>query len=663
VTSALHPKPFEQSALVPADEVVFWTENGPRFGDDPWDCREVRGRASVNDRYLDLRTLPSGWQEPTREVLFCLANPTHPVVIERGIVRKSRGAKAVTLFRLVGTLRLVLHWAADRGVSSPSLWTAAHSDDLLVILASEEGLTGRPLTPTTQSSYMRALRHFWDLRVALTEHLPADPWDGRSTNDLAGFVRPIENVTTPLSWAQWAPLVRASWFVVDKLGPDLIAAVHARRAIQAAAPHGRGVVGAVSDHLDRGGLVPLHTAYGRSSVLERGDPNLGLLCKQLGFTRSPSKKRNLFKTQIEPKLERALADPSRVIFGGVYHPDYPDDPANPWEFGLSEIEHLESVFRGACYVLIAALTGMRDSEIQELERGCRTQAVNGVPGLRASQFKGNDAVHGVARMWFAPKPILRVVELLEQLTVHDALLFARSTTGGEFFPDRDVPRLVAYINSPPSSRPGRGPSFDLEPLDPLADMSQRALRRSFCVFAARYPGAELGLGIQLGQLALRVTSGYTTTSQKNAADLIDHDRALYVNEMVRRVVSGHTTATGPGTERLMAFRASIVTSDAYSDRQIARLAETYHLGSLNDCAYDPALAACGTDGPQLAEHICIKGCSNAVETERHAPALSSQVDRITHTLDAGGLHPLFEERLRSERVQIVQLVRRLEAPK
>lgn len=146
--------------------------------------------------------------------------------------------------------------------------------------------------------------------------------------------------------------------------------------------------------------------------------------------------------------------------------------------------------------------GMRDSEIQELTRDSHTTK-DGLAALRSIQHKGNEDPAGLRQTWWAPRPVIRTVEVLGNLARHDTHLFARSSSNtGAYAPSRDIARLIAFVNDDPARRPGRGRGLGLEHvvIPNGQAINATSLRRSFRVFATTRPGAELGLGIQLGRM-------------------------------------------------------------------------------------------------------------------------------------------------------------------
>lgn len=651
------PEAHHDAGVVPADTVVFPGSSDSRFGDDRWEIGELARRAGAAERTVKLTDLPAGWALPVRELLFVMAQPTHEAVTATGLVVGRRTAPQ-QLPDLSQRLRTLSWWAHDADITSPSRWSRAATGHFLDDM--RRGLrraSGKPLSPAGQAQYATALLMLWECRAALSDALTFDPWNGLTPARAVGYKLPTENLTSPLPWSAWSATVAACWFVVNELSADIIAA---SRKSRGPAPRTSvtkdDAVEAFREYLAGGGAVPVHTGYGRRRM-PRGTLNAVLAARALGVSSSalnPSTRG--FNAELHRRVLATIEDPSRRWYGGLYCPSGPHaDPA--WEWGHGEIEHLESILRGASYLLLAALTAMRDAELQALERGCRTTDELGVPGLRSIQRKGV-AGPGRPRVWYAPKPVLRVVEVLEELSPHERL-FARSPRGGPYSPHRDIARFVAWVNSEPCDRVGRGPALPIERIDSPVPLSQQTMRRSFAVYAARYPGAELGLGIQLGHAALRMTAGYYLDSQEQASRLFDDDRRALANELVRDIVDDTVVAGGDASDRIREEHATVVSSPTRAKRLIARLAENYHLGSLNDCHYEPERAACGSDGPHLAERLCSStACDNAVVTDRHAPAWASHLERIDRHLAEDRLHPVLEDRLRNDRSQVVALLRR-----
>jgi hypothetical protein len=502
-----------------ADEPVFAHHpDGVRFGAPVWDLTPLVRRVSLPDRTIDFTTIPDGWELTVREVLMVAAQPDHPAVVDAGVVRRGRPAPLATMMAIFRHLRTIARWATSRGLAAPPHWCQADADALLADLRTgAHRAAGAALSPSSISGHVTALKLLREFAPVLTEHgLPFQPWGARSPSNVAGLVVDAENRTPPLRWDTWAPAVAAAWAFVDRFSTDIAAAAKARAALP---PHDHGTAGAAAFDIlrswaDGGGKVPLHTGYGRyRSVC--GEPNVTMLCRRLGITRSIfNRDHACYRPQAEVLLAEMAADPGRREYGGLWTPRvtvrHADGTDRPWidELGLAELELLVSILRGAAYTLLASLTGMRDSELQQLTRDTAIVA-DGLPALQGLQFKGAATPDGRARSWFGPPPVFRAIDVLAAVSPHPRYLFARSATNaGSYCPQQDIARLIAFVNTNPQHRHGRGHGLGLQPIQPTptANVNQITLRRSFSVYAAQYPGAELGLGIQLGHAALRAVS-------------------------------------------------------------------------------------------------------------------------------------------------------------
>lgn len=645
------------------DEPVFaHLPDGPRFDDMVWDLTPVARRVSLPDRAVDFTTIPGGWELTVREVLMVAVQPDHPAVVDAGVVRRGRPAPLATLVDIFRHLRAIAVWAASRDLPAPSGWCQADADALLADLrtgAHRDG--GAALSPSSVSSYVAALKLLREFAPVLTGRgLPFQPWGARSPSNVAGLVVDVENRTPPLRWDTWAPAVAAAWSFVDRFSTDIVAAAKVRAALP---PHDHGVAGAAAFDIlrswaDGGGKVPLHTGYGRYRGV-RGEPNVTMLCRRLGITRSIfNRDHACYRPETQTLLEEMAGEAGRREYGGLWTPTvtvrHADGVDRPWidELGLAELELLVSILRGAAYVLLASLTGMRDSELQELTRDTATIA-DGLPALHGVQFKGVGGPDGRARCWFGPPPVFRVIDVLASVSPHPRYLFVRSATGtGSYCPQQDIARLIAFVNADPQSRHGRGHGLGLQPIQPTptASVNQITLRRSFSVYAAQYPGAELGLGIQLGHAALRATTGYATDSQQQVARLLNRDRQVIAREQVNAIILDAAPTAGAPNGELDTIRAKVVADPTRAGHIIDSLAERYHLGFFNDCMWHEPRAVCGPGGPKLAEGVCRGArCGNAVFRQTHLPAVQAHIRRIDDFLDSGRGHPALLDDLRAQR--------------
>lgn len=667
-------RPHSSRLFLDTEPVYPGVLHGPRFGDLAWNIAPLATRATHAERELDFADMPASWALPIREVMMVLAQPDHPRVIAAGVIRRAKPAPFGTLVRVFAHLRVIAAWAIARDLYGPATWTQTDADALLDDLrAGHHRENGGALTPDTVRHYVILIKQFRTFGPALTDGgLAFQPWGGRSPNNVAEAVRPVENKTPPLRWDTWAPLVAASWAFVDRFSSDILGALAAAASLprEPRGPSGPNALPAIRSWAARAGKVPLHTGVGRGGH-RRGQPNTSLLSRQLGINDMTFKKNHGKYCAAAIDLVAAMTNaPERSCFGGIWAPTVlvtlDDGTERTWidEIGRGELDLLVSILRASAYVLLASLTGMRDSEIQELTRDTSTSQ-DGLPAIASTQFKGEQSPNGRPRAWFGPPPVFRTLDVLQALSRHSTHLFARSeSNAGNYLPARDIRRLISFVNGDPATRPGRGHGLGLSTIHPTsaANINQTALRRSFCVYAARYPGAELGLGIQLGHAALRTTTGYMIDSQQQTARLFSKDRQDIAREQVAALVLDAPPLTGAPSAELSTMRAQIIADPARADRIVSSVGEHYHLGFFNDCLWRQARSGCGPDGPHLAQGVC-KGaaCGNALFRPEHLPPVTAHVERIDAFLDSGRGHPALLDDLRKQRTLYSRVIDDLQA--
>ncbi|WP_227999891.1 hypothetical protein [Mycolicibacterium sp. P1-5] len=602
-----------------------------------------------------------------KNILMTLAAPDREPVVEAGVVRRGDGTPPPGLYDCFCKLVVIAKWSEDHGIARFADWTQADADRFLDDLRNgQHRVGGVGLSATGVRGYVATLRLLRECHAVLPDALSFFPWAGRSAANVSGEVTHTENTTPPLPWETWAPLITASWAIVDRFSADIIAATETRAALPKAprGPAGTNAYNALLDWTEQRGLLPLHTGFGRTNH-QRGEANTALLERLLGINANVlNRASHQYMPDAVALITKAATDPVRTTFGGLHIPtvvvSHPDGTRSTWvdEIGLGETEHLESVLRAACYVLIASLTGMRDSEIQELTRDSHTTR-DGLAALRSIQHKGNERPDGERRTWWAPLPVIRTVEVLGNLTKHDTHLFARSSGNvGSYDPNRDIARLIAFVNDDRAHRPGRGRGLGLEhiALPKGQAVNATSLRRAFSVFATTRPGAELGLGIQLGHSAWRMTTGYMSDGQQQAVRLMDDGRKRVLHNDVATLLQDDSPVAGPAAHHITGFRAQIITNPDRADRLTVTLAERLHLGITNDCMWNPATSSCGSDRPKLGDHVCVGvDCTNALLRPAQVGVITSAIDRIDTYLDQQRGHPALIEQIRRDRANLARI--------
>ncbi|HEY2579461.1 MAG TPA: hypothetical protein VGI74_24390 [Streptosporangiaceae bacterium] len=648
------------------DDEPVWREHpaGPRFSDSTWDLTARINRENFARRTLDFTTVPASWRLTIREILITFTQPDHPQVTGAGIVQLARPAPPETLAQWFGLLRTIARWSLARGAGTPETWTSQDAGALKAAAASGTHRPGgAPLAPSSLTRYIAAVKLLRERGPVLSGGgLTFEPWPGRGPAQVAGHQLSTENLTRPLPWDIWAAAMKAAWFIIDHCSTDILAAAAeaARLSPPPHAPTAAQAEALLRSWLSQGGRVPLHTGYGKAHQT-RGTPNYQLLERKLGL------RDNTFNRSARMTDLADAAASTRGQHGGLWTPSATVQDTTgrrvPWisELGHGELGFLKSVLRAAGYLLLTALTGMRDSEVQSLTRDAITTS-EGMPALRGIQVKGQTGVLGRQRDWWAPRPVFRVIEVLAALSPHPQLLFATSASKhSPYQPHDDIQRFVCFTDSDPATRICRGSGLGLDPIQPASHhLNQSVMRRSFAIYASRYPAAELGLGIQLGHAALRMTAGYCTDSQQQATRLFDTERRQLTRQQVTQLTHGSVPAAGPGSKTLSHFHAQTLTDPQRADRLAASIASRYHLGLFNDCMWDATRAGCGTDHPKLAEGLCTAArCPNATFTPRHLPIIQDHISRIDEFLDTSNGHPDIHASLRTDRAAYTAIISEL----
>lgn len=649
--------------------------DGPRLGDAVWDLRPLILKENVSEARIDLTTVVSEYRESVEDLLLVLTRPDHPVVVRAGIVRRAKPVAPSALFSKFYSFRIIGNWGQAHGLVTFANWTQSDAD---AFLASVQAGThrGNPsaLRRASGRDYVTALKQIREFGDAISGGgFSFVPWGSLPATHVIGHGQAIKtgNRTATLAWETWAPLVAGSWRIADRFSADILCAAEVAESLPEDAMSGVGAWqgwDVLSAWAANGGKVPFHTGFGRSPG-SRGSMNLTLLCRKLGISPHLFSRLQYEHGRAALDLVNSMAaDPKRSEMGGLITPSVMVEAANgsahPWldEIGLGETEYLVSVLRASCYVLLGALTGMRDSEIQALTKTSVT-VQDGLPALFGRQYKGIEATEGLSRAWWAPTPVTRAVEVLSLLSRNPTHLFARSENNiGNYDAGRDVPRLISFINDSPVSRVGRGRGLGLKSIEMRKNrpINSRTLRQSFCVYAVTNPEAEIGLGIQLGHAAWRTTAGYVVDGQQEAAKLMSGTRIALARSQAEELITGQSPVAGAAAGRILEFRAQVVADPHRAKRISETVAEKLYFGIANDCMFNSGTAACGADGPHLGDHLCTgPDCSNALFREAHAELLALSLKRFDSFFAKGMGSPQLIARMRKDRAQIAGLLRQI----
>jgi integrase len=190
----------------------------------------------------------------------------------------------------------------------------------------------------------------------------------------------------------------------------------------------------------------------------------------------------------------------------------PDGTQAPWrtEITLEELGDELRMIRAACYVFVAALSLMRDPELQEIERGALT-TYYGAPAVKSRKIK-HDPAQPVLHWWII-EPVAEAIAVAERLSWHPTHLFAAGTD------PLPIPRKAPawgrrgihaassidfFIRQANATRARTG----LEEI-PLTRVRPHMFRRTMAIIASQEPDSEIALGLQLKHAARRALSSST----------------------------------------------------------------------------------------------------------------------------------------------------------
>lgn len=651
------------------------------FTDDRWHFADVEGlpvqmRDTVT--WLDFTTIRDPrWRLVAKEYLFARLAPGHDQVA----VLPHAYRVPLTLWscsrRLAETVRW-LNWLTGQQLDSLHEVTQDHCDRYLaerrVRRDRAEAVIGHldESVARVAAAVIIELAHYGDLFTddRYSEHFL--PWNGRSSSQVAGMRAPAENKTPVLDQQILQPMLAASLYLIETLGPHVVATqrqVRQRRQQRAGLPE---TAISYSDlelllrrHIDT--AAPLEAARDvdvRTRLVQGWDPDdpllrisFGALAREAGGGRlrpalitlaTPLLIDTIHRVGVEKPWGRQ-AEPV---------PRADDSTSTPWTQPLDErdVRDLAGYLHTACLLVTATVTGMRTSELMELRTGCRRTTGHGQGTVRyrlISKLIKGQPLGGTGEEWIVVEQVDQAVALAEQLVGDDgpdALVFGRFNFNIRY------PWLRDWINGPAGRRLG---------LTPIPDgpVNLRMLRRSLAHELAYRPGGLLATKIALKHVTVATIEGYSArpggAQAKLLAEIGEHEteRNLQLVLAEFRNYQDGIMPAGPGARHLTEFfdhidaalaedtttAPNVIASDQHLLNLLSKRAQVLHLGAANYCWFtDPSKALClklaGTptaDKP-LAGMCDSARCPQATHHPCHRPVWADAVTNTTVFLGSLG---------------------------
>lgn len=591
------------------------------------------------------------WNLRLRELAMVLFNPVHRRVREHGIFLPLAPAAVSTVRGLIGSLTRISSWAVDTGLSeNPRHWTRS---DVRKFMALPETLN--------KQKYHKAFKFLYKFSGLLTHGgLKFDPWPGNSIEKLTGSPSRGKSIKTrPIAPEVWWPLLRASWKYIDTFAPDILEArerYEEYRINESRRQHGPCL--RTIDMIQRWvknpmNFVPLQVDFLDSHPLDEARPlgPQGINGPLLSSMISGGFKRDLYSN---PRTRRIILE---IItdsnFRDRFRP-YPliENPALvesaagellPWVEGMSTQRLWKELVmaRTACYIFVAALSMLRDSELQGIVRDSVVQHF-GYPAIRTKKFK-HDRTRAEHHWWIID-PVAKALKVAESISDHPSKVFApvRETQAdnGLIWAHKDIKKFIRHIND-------HHAEFGLE-LIPSDDVSPHMFRRTMSIITREQPDGEIALGLTLKHTAIRAlsnasTGGYGEPTAEWAKELgislSDANLVRLVSFLGSRRAK-EVVAAGPGARKFTQKLDRVVEqlegqpdfAGSIADDRVVRNAlrgefSTIKFGNLNACLGDLDSALCVSamqseigDKPFINPARCQPHlCKNSVVTEKHLP--------------------------------------------
>jgi hypothetical protein len=631
----------------------------PNFDDDLWDFTGVIGLpvslALAVRRFSFTQIADPRWRLVARELIFAMPVPRHEAVAELPRAFRTPMHLTTASGRLQEISRF-LNWLAGQGIPALGEVCAHHCEAYLAhrrYVLGEHGTVIGERSPAIRRGAAQAaidLLNYGELFTADRPDPGLRPWGGATASAIAEMPSGrTGNKTPPLSDDVLRPMLAAALYLTTVIGPYAVTLNNqVREALRAWGRSGEQTfpspshapVAEITRVLDRylreNSPLPMLPRHWISERLASGwqpdDPllpvGLNTLARQAGINRFGHRWLNELRGPIEETLAAVGVQEMFARDGTLV--DRADGQGQvPWSPPLHQPQAvaLAGIVRTAAAAVIAAVSGMRASELMELQAGCRQPAEELLPGMTRYRLAGKlikgQPLGGTRDEWVVIEPAYQAAGLAEQL--HDnpaagAFLFGRIAFPVRYAWFRD------WVNGPSGQRLG------LEPV-PDYPVSLRALRRTLAMELAYRPGGVLAAKVHLKHVAVATTEGYASRPGGAQAELLaevnqhesERNLALLWDEF-RNYQQGIMPA-GPGARELTEFFARVDAAPGpgdvpaakvqRSDREIRSLltkrASVLHLGTANYCWFtDPSRALClKLAGDQAAGKPLIGMCDSA----------------------------------------------------
>jgi hypothetical protein len=681
------------AAALPAGEDVYvldgrplrpgaQLEQTPRFSDDIWPLNAAVLQVHVPSWRLNFLLIPAGYRPLAKQLVYCMLSGPLPAGERR---------RSISTIKSVFTeLRRFLAWLDAQNPDrprGPGLAGVTAAD----LTAYQRHLISAGLPERGRAFAQASIGYLWRYRHALSaaEQLPFDPRLREGLHQPRP--RSPENTTDRIPEAVLGPLLAWSIRFTGDFAPDVLACCRRWQEERAGQAGSRPAVTAAQARQ----MLANRAARGQPLPGRDGKVNILALARVTGCSR-----------RLLDRLPEEIGQAAEAA--GITPWTYFDLPVSgrldgqPWIPGIAthplgpcSLAELSRLLQTACYVVIAFLSGMRDSEVKHMRRGCL--AVSRDADRRPYRwkvtslaFKGENDPAGTAATWVVGEPVARAVKILEELQPPDTeLLFAHlpyspgrgpaSRSPNQVPPtlstNRQLAELAAWITRycREHGRPDGVPLANGQP----SRLTTRQFRRTLAWFIARQPGGVIAGAIQYRHMSIQMFEGYAGTSDSGFRAEVEAEQALARGEHLLAIIDKHEhehmtgPAAGEAARRLADFgqkaryRGIVITDSRQLRRLMHRQDPAVYPGVYATCVFNPDKALCqlnhdarGTLRPSLGNCRPLQ-CRNTALIDGNKEELRREVADIGQQLtQRPALPPLLQARLVERQEQITEFLSR-----
>lgn len=535
-------------------------EHTSRFEDDTWRLSPAIISQSAKVLKLDFAHAPVRWRTLAKEVFYTMLAGSLPAAEPRPEIATIRGHfAAITRF---------LRWldsypAAATGRPAQRL-DELHGADLQAYLLD---LPKTQHSPLTRERNRVSIRVLWRYRTVLSDHLLFDPAHLEGWRDDYRSSR-VENATSRIPEQVHGPLMAWAMRFIDDFADDILTA---SEQWQAARLSVRGPILDDNAVLTKNlrNLLDDRIRHNRPLPGDRGNLNIFALAHTLGCSKKDIERHRTLIAATAVKV--GVTDEPWFVFPTTGRLD-----ERPWLDTIVSDQRLPSqnglrllttLLQAAAYAVIAFLSGMRDSEIKELRRGCLHVQRDDTGRIyrykvASRAFKGENDPRGVEATWVVGAPAARAIRVLERMQPAETdLLFAyhplaqlESSRGGQIrattssWAVKNLNAFITWVNDYCGER-GRN--------DAIPDVNGRPwwlttpqFRRTLAWFIARQPGGSIAGAIAYRHLSIQMFEGYAGTSDSGFRGEVESEQAIARSEHLLAMIDQHehTNLAGPAAD-------------------------------------------------------------------------------------------------------------------